>query len=144
MRALFAAAFILALMLVPVKANAAQSSSPRLAYILNCQGCHLPDGSGVAGKVPTLRGELGKFLWVKGGREYIVQVPGTRDSKLSDAMTATLLNWLIVKMGPKPPPDFRPYSASEVTRIRVNPLRNAAHTRAELMKEIEQLANNKQ
>ena len=47
-------------------------------YMLNCQGCHLPDGSGFpARQVPDLRNRMGSFLSVPGGREYLVQVPGT-------------------------------------------------------------------
>ena len=45
-------------------------------YMLNCQGCHLPDGQGFpARNVPPLNNHLGKFLHVDGGREFLVQVP---------------------------------------------------------------------
>ena len=37
-------------------------------YMLNCRGCHAPDGSGLAGAAPSFRGQVGKFLWVPGGR----------------------------------------------------------------------------
>lgn len=62
-------------------------------YMLNCQGCHLPDGSGFpARQVPDLRNRMGSFLSVPGGREYLVQVPGTAQTALPDSDLARLLN----------------------------------------------------
>jgi len=116
-----------------VDVPAAGDRSPHVNYMLSCQGCHLPDGSGQAGRVPNLRGEVGKFLWVDGGREYLVQVPGTATSKLSDAETAELLNWLVKTMGPPPPQAFRAYVPSEVSQLRRQWLRNPGELRAQLI-----------
>jgi hypothetical protein len=65
----------------------------------------------MAGQVPKMRGVLGDFLRVPGGRDYIVQVPGVATSKLSDAEIARLMNWLLREMGPPLPPGSRPYPA---------------------------------
>ena len=70
-------------------------ADPRVDYMLNCRGCHGPDGAGAPGAAPSFRGQLAKFLWVPGGREYLVRVPGTAQSELDDARTAALLNWLL-------------------------------------------------
>ncbi|WP_157218027.1 c-type cytochrome [Flavisphingomonas formosensis] len=113
--------------------------SPRVNYALNCQGCHLPDGSGMPGKVPNMRGRLADFLRVEGGREYIVQVPGAANSKLSDADTARLMNWLVQEMGPSLPADFRPYSTREVADLRAHWLRNPADIRTRLIARIDAL-----
>lgn len=99
--------------------NAAQSAerSPATNYALFCQGCHLPDGSGMTGKVPDMRGQLALMLSVPEGREYVVQVPGTASSPLEDKQTAELLNWLIAEMGPNGV-DFTPYDEAEIGRLR--------------------------
>ena len=39
-------------------------------YILNCQGCHQADGSGLTDNVPSMRGFAGKFLQVPGGQGF--------------------------------------------------------------------------
>lgn len=119
--------------------SVALSRSPRMNFILHCQGCHLPDGSGMAGKVPALRGQLARFLQAPGGREYIVQVPGVSTSKLTDSDVAALMNWLVVEMGPEVPADFRPYSTAEVTALRARWLTRPAPVRAELLKAIDRL-----
>ena len=51
-------------------------------YMLNCQGCHLPDGTGYGNKVPDMKNQLGRFLTVNGGREFLVQVPGSATAPL--------------------------------------------------------------
>lgn len=107
--------------------------TPRVNYMLHCQGCHLPGGQGQPGKVPALKGELGRFLDVEGGRAFIVQVPGTANSKLNDADTAALLNWLIVTMGPGPARPYQPYTTVEVARYRARRLQNVPAIRAALV-----------
>ena len=118
---------------------AAAVRTPRINFVLHCQGCHLPDGSGVPGKVPAMRGHLARFLEVPGGREYIVRVPGVSTSKLSDSDTAALMNWLVREMGPAVPADFRPYTTAEITALRAKWLTRPAPVRAELIKSIDRL-----
>jgi len=104
----------------------------RQDYILHCRGCHGPDGAGAAGAVPSFRGEMARFLQVEGGREYLVRVPGTAQSELSDARIASLLNWMLYEFSPAQiPPDFRPYTEEEVARLR-RPLVDVAAMRARL------------
>lgn len=111
-------------------------SSPQINYILHCQGCHLADGSGTPEKVPALKNEAGRFLHVPGGREYLVQVPGTAQSALTDAEVAGVLNWILVNFSKTElPADFIPYSTVEISRVRT-PLANVSATRAGLMAEI--------
>jgi mono/diheme cytochrome c family protein len=115
-------------------------ADPRIDYVLHCQGCHLPDGSGQPGAVPNLRGELGRFLTVPGGREYLVRVPGTAQAELSDARVAALLDWMLAEFSPSAVPEgSSPYSADEVARLRRRPLLDADETRRELMRAIRSL-----
>jgi len=114
------------------------SAGPSTDYILNCRGCHRPDGSGVAGGAPSFRGQLAKFLWVPGGREYLVRVPGTAQSELSDARVAALLNWMLRDFSAETlPRDFVPFTEQEVTRDRRLPLSDVEAVRRQLVGEIE-------
>ena len=96
-RALRGALGIIALsFLLCLSAHAEETSSPRINYILHCQGCHLADGAGTPDKVPALKNEVGRFLHVTGGREFLIQVPGTSQSPLSDAEVAAVLVGIVV------------------------------------------------
>jgi len=106
--------------------------------MLQCQGCHLADGSGKPGAVPALAGSVGRFLTVAGGREYLVRVPGSSQSPLSDAELAELLNWMVRRFGPpEVAADFKPYSAGEVARVRRPPLTDVESVRRELVRRME-------
>lgn len=110
-------------------------------YMMNCQGCHLPNGEGFpARSVPTLRGYLGKYLHVEGGREFLVQVPGSAQSDLNDDQLTAVINWMLTTFSPHELPEsFEPYSVEEVSKLRENPLIDVSGVRAQLTKKIEQL-----
>ena len=111
----------------------------RQNYILNCQGCHLPDGAGAPGTVPDLRGEPARLLRVAGGREYLVQVPGAATSGLDDAELAGVTNWILREFNAGHlPPDFSPYTKEEVARLRGNMPGDVQKVRAELLKQLEE------
>jgi mono/diheme cytochrome c family protein len=112
-------------------------ADPRTDYILNCRGCHAPDGSGLPGGAPSFRGQVGRFLSVPGGREYLIRVPGTAQSGLSDARIAALLNWIVHEFSPgELPADFTPYTAEEVARHRRAPLTEVERVRQGLLRAI--------
>jgi mono/diheme cytochrome c family protein len=118
-------------------AAAAAAADPRVDYMLHCRGCHGPDGGGAPGAAPSFRGQLAKFLWVAGGREYLVRVPGTAQSELDDARTAALLNWLLREFSPDEiPADFAAYAADEVAHLRRAPLTDVWSARRELLRAI--------
>jgi len=107
---------------------------PTTLYMMECQGCHLADGSGGLNSVPTLHNSVARFLAVPGGREYLVRVPGVALSPLSDEDTAAVLNWLLRTFGPlELAQQYAPYTAEEVARLRQAPLAEIVHHRAELM-----------
>ena len=112
----------------------ALAGSPAVDYALNCQGCHLDDGSATPGSVPRLAGTVGRFLAVPGGREFLVQVPGVAPSALDDAALAGVLNWMLERFGPPHLPEkYAPYTAAEVGALRQKPLTNVDRVRAELI-----------
>ena len=115
------------------------AADPRLDYMLHCRGCHGPDGEGAPGAAPDFRGQVGKFLWVPGGREYLIRVPGAAQSELDDARTAALLTWLVREFSAaEVPADFVPYKAEEVGRHRHDALLDVWAARYELLRAIEQ------
>lgn len=103
----------------------------RVNYMLHCQGCHLPDGRGFPGRVPDMRYTLTPLLHVEGGREFIVQVPGTSTSALQSDELAELLNWMIDEF-PMQSPDnsVADFTAEEVEGLRKTPLVNVTETRS--------------
>ena len=102
--------------------------------MLNCMGCHLADGSGAAGKVPSLRGALVPLSLTDAGRRYLVQVPGAAQSALSDAELAQVLNWMVQNLSAPPPPArVARFTGEEVARYRATPLVELRARRAQLL-----------
>ena len=127
----------LALLLFIAAANRGEAAPPYSAsvnYQLQCRGCHRPDGSGEAGRVPSLRRTLVRFSMAADGREFILRVPGVAQSSLSDQETAALLNWIARNLSDVPlPGDFIDYTAAEVGRFRHRPLASVSAVRERLM-----------
>lgn len=106
-------------------------------YQVFCRGCHLPDASGIEGKVPRIKGYIGNFLKVEGGRQFLVRVPGAANAAIDDEQLAELMNWIIAEFaGVSLPDNFQPYTAAEVGKLRHRPLNDVITVRAELVKEI--------
>lgn len=95
-------------------------SHAQLNYLHHCMGCHGADGAGAPAKgIPTMRDNLGRFLHVPGGREFIVQVPGVMNTSLGDADIAELMNWLLPWVSAATvPAGTTPYTAGEIARLR--------------------------
>ena len=111
----------------------------RVNYMLNCQGCHLPDGDGV-GDIPRMKGFVGNFLRVPGGREFVVRVPGSANAALDDEALAELLNWMLLEISAAQlPENFAPYTAEEVGRHRAQPLSDVNTVRMGLIQKIAHL-----
>ena len=107
---------------------------PDINYQVHCQGCHVPDGTGIPPEVPSLVADMGRFLHVEGGRAYLVQVPGTSNSPLSNADVATLLNWMLETYAQASlPADFKPYTEAEVAVYRAELLLDPAARRGALL-----------
>lgn len=118
----------------PVMAGVENPARARANYMLNCQGCHGPTGAGMAnGTVPNMNGYLARYLHVEGGREYLVQVPGSANAGVTPAALAEVLNWMLATMDATHlPSDFVPYASDEVEALRSRPLREVVATRAAL------------
>ena len=127
--------------LAPASSQAEDALAMTLArqnYILNCQGCHLPDAMGAVGLVPRMKDFVGNFLHVEGGREFIVQVPGSANSPISDSELADVLNWMLFTFSEKQVPEsFQPYTGKEIGSLRAKPLMDVNGTRARLIERIQ-------
>lgn len=107
----------------------------RIDWMLKCQGCHRPDGGGDSTSTPPLKGEVARFLSVKGGREFVGRVPGVAMTDLDDRRLAQLVNWTLYRFDAgHVPADFKPYSEAEIGALRRDPLRlGRVQTRADLI-----------
>ncbi|MEM7097461.1 MAG: hypothetical protein AAF541_04310 [Pseudomonadota bacterium] len=107
-------------------------------YMLNCQGCHGPSGSGTAdGAVPQMQNYVGYFAGVKGGREFLVQVPGSANADLSNSALAEVLNWMLFTLSANElPADFKPYETAEIQRLRDQPIEDVEPVREVLVERI--------
>lgn len=107
----------------------------RIDYMLKCQGCHGPDGSGNLVNTPPLAGEVAKFLAIPGGRAFLGRVPGVASVDLDNQRLAEVLNYTLYRFdAAHVPAGFKPYSAGEVAVLRKAPLRlDRAETRARLL-----------
>ena len=133
MKRLAALASVALATLASIALATAAAGDPQSDYMLQCQGCHRADGSGFGESVPDLRDSVGRFLEVPGGRAFLVQVPGSAQSPLSDARLAGVLNWMIERFGPaRVAAGFEPYDAEEVATLRT-PLLDVAAVRARLL-----------
>lgn len=131
-RLLFTRYFLLALILL--QPSSLWARDPEVLYMMECQGCHLADGSGELNSIPTLHNNVAKFPAVPGGREYLVQVPGVASSSLSDQEIAAVLNWMLTKFGPAEwTTRYAQYTVEEVSTLRKHPLTETDSRRAELV-----------
>ncbi len=130
---------LLLIALLMASSQTAATDPVQFDYMMNCQGCHLPNGAGYpARNVPAMAGNLGNFLHVDGGREFLVQVPGSAQSDLSDAQLAAVLNWMLTSFSAEQlPSDWQPYGATEVHQLRKSPLIEVAPVRKHLIHLIE-------
>jgi mono/diheme cytochrome c family protein len=124
------------LILLALTTTATAEPDSRTLYALHCMGCHQRHGEG-HGTVPELRGFVGNFLKVPGGREFLVQVPGVAQSGLTDAEIAAVLNYTLLEFSRNElPDDFRPYDGEEVAGYRPGRLIDVTPVRARLLEEM--------
>jgi hypothetical protein len=112
----------------------AAAYEPKANYMLSCMGCHVEDGAGALGKVPSLRNTIVPFAQLAAGRRYLVQVPGTSQSALSNGEVAELLNWMMRNLSVRPiPPGLADFTEAEVASYRAQRLSDVGGARAKLL-----------
>jgi hypothetical protein len=97
-------------------------------------GCHTPDGGGEPGHVPSVRNTLTRLAATPAGRKFLVQVPGSAQSRLSDAELADVLNWMVDNLSAQAAArKVQRFTAAEVTEYRRTPLVAVAAERQRLL-----------
>ena len=118
-------------------------------FISNCAVCHQPDGKGAPSVYPPLADTVGRYVAIKGGRTYLIDVVsfgmgGKIESggdsfegdmppwpQLSDQDVADVLTYVLTGLNAKMlPADFKPIMPEEVKTERARTL-TAAATHAE-------------
>ena len=101
-------------------------------YTLHCSGCHGTLGAGVPEKgIPNLA-DAGSYVGSPAGRAYLAQVPGISQSRLDNETAARMLNYVLQRFSAVPP-DFKPYTASEVGMLRADKASDASTRRKALL-----------
>ena len=133
MKRLVAIAIVAVSLVIPLIARA---DPPAQLYMLNCWGCHRPNGEGIPGTAPPLRGAV-DFLRVPGGREYLISVPGVALSPLSNEQAADVMNWILKSFSKdRVPADFKPYTGDEIAKARMTHMLDIKKARADLVTEM--------
>jgi mono/diheme cytochrome c family protein len=102
-------------------------------FIANCAACHQADGKGVAGVYPPLASSVGRYVALKDGRVYLIDVVSFGMSgklnvggdtiegdmppwpQLSDKDVAAVLDYVLTGMNAGSlPKGFKPITATEV------------------------------
>ncbi len=113
----------------------ARSLTPEVNFQLQCMGCHLRDGSGQPGRVPSFRRTLAAMAASPQGREYLIRVPGVAQAPLCDEDIAALLNWMVRHSSDYPVHvGFKDFSAAEVHRWRARPLTDVSAARMRIVR----------
>lgn len=111
--------------------------SPSVNYKLQCLGCHLSNGEGSPhNDIPRMKGFVGNYLKVEGGREFLVQIPGVSHSELNNQQLAVLLNWVLDNQSiadGSSPDQFTPYTEEEVRTYRDMTVTNLPSIREKLI-----------
>jgi len=119
-----AASLMLLLTALAIQRAAIAEVSAREKYTLFCGGCHGYEGEGGGGgggtkRIASFVDQVGTFLRDRDGRRYLVNVGGVSSAGMTDAETAVVLNYVLSTFGRQStPPDFRPYTAEEISSLR--------------------------
>jgi len=128
---------LIAILLSAGSASLADDERAHVNYMLHCQGCHLPETEGFAGKVPPMKDFVGYFTHSQEGREFLIRVPGVAFSALGDGEIAELMNWLLkTHSSAQLSAEFEPFTEAEVASLRPDAERNPDTKRVEILQDI--------
>lgn len=106
-------------------------------YMLQCSGCHRFDGAGAELKgIPSFVDSIGLFTRFAEGRAYMIRVPGSAQSQITNDELAAVLNWIVAKYSPNEylEQNFRLFTAAEVGASRPYRFDDVAAERNKLTK----------
>jgi mono/diheme cytochrome c family protein len=112
--------------------------SAKEKYVLYCAGCHGYEGEGGGGgggtkPIAAFVPKIGLFLRDSEGRRYLVNTGGVSSAGMTDAETATVLNYVLGTFGAtSTPKEFTPYTTEEITAFRKQPVADPAAMRKQI------------
>lgn len=117
------AALVLSGLATATQAQSLDHESARTRYLLSCGGCHGLNGASDPELVPVLKDQVGYFLNLPQGRDYLVQLPNVAFSRNTDEELTGLINYVIFDLGgDSVPRGTKPYTVQEVSELRHKPL----------------------
>lgn len=120
---LLTVALMLAAAPAGLRAEEPQDRAVRTNYLLSCGGCHGLNGVSNSILVPDLKDQVGYFLNLPEGREYLVRLPNVAFSSTSDEALTDLVNYMVFNLGGASiPKGAKPYTRREVSQLRRSPL----------------------
>jgi hypothetical protein len=104
-------------------AETTQLQTARAGYLLSCGGCHGLGGVSNSRLVPDLKDQVGFFLNLPEGRDYVARLPNVAFSITTDEELTGVLNYVVFSLGgDSVPRGAKPYTVKEVSQLRRNPL----------------------
>jgi hypothetical protein len=130
---------VLAHLALPALLHAETSEllTPRANYLLSCGGCHGLNGVSNSRLVPDLKDQVGFFLNLPEGRNYVVRLPNVAFSMTTDEALTGLVNYVVFTLGDASvPKGAKPYTVREVSLLRRMPLTEVSlvRTRQEMVR----------
>ncbi len=97
-----------------------QLTTPQSDYVEHCSGCHGMQGNSAPADIPVLRDRVGYFMCTAEGRDYLIRLPNVAYSAITDNQElADMMNFVVFGLGGRSAPaNARPFTASEVARLR--------------------------
>ena len=110
--------------LLPELKGLPELTSPQSDYVEHCSGCHGMQGNSAPADIPVLRDRVGYFMCTPQGRDYLIRLPNVAYSAITDNQElADMMNFVVFGLGGKSAPKgARPFTASEVARLRTRAL----------------------
>ena len=138
MRAAIAAALLLgavaakAAPLLPELKGLPELTTPQSDYVEHCSGCHGMQGNSAPAEIPVLRDRVGYFMCTPQGRDYLIRLPNVAYSAIGDNQElADMMNFVVFGLGGNSAPKgTKPFTASEVARLRKRALATESLTAA--------------
>lgn len=115
------------------------SQAGKIHYMLQCQGCHKANGTGIENSIPDM-GEHGiEMLSSERGRKFFVVVPGSSQSPLSDQHLADVLNYITTEILSSESSGrvVRLFDTSEISKYRSIKMKDVAKERELIVRAIE-------
>jgi hypothetical protein len=109
---------------LPELAGLPALTAPQSDYVEHCSGCHGMQGNSAPAEIPVLRDRVGYFMCTKEGREYLIRLPNVAYSAITDNQElANMMNFVVFGLGGNSAPkDTKPFTATEVARLRARAL----------------------